>query len=248
MPEHTIAENLTRLQNAKTAIGNAITAAGGTVSQGDGLEEFATDVETIVPPINTVVEAANTSLEASLGSGSGSSTLITKTITANGEYSAIDDNALGYSSVTVNVSGGGVDFSNDPTSFTLLKNIRNLDVVIPNGITSIAKDAFNSCYGLRSVIISNTVTSIASQAFSRCTALTSIIIPDSVTSIGDNAFNNCTGLETFKFVSTSPPTITSTTFSNVPTTCVFYVPTGTLSAYTSAQYYPNPNTYTYVEY
>ena len=47
MPEHTIAENLTRLQNAKTAIGNAITAKGGTVSQGDGLEEFAADIATI---------------------------------------------------------------------------------------------------------------------------------------------------------------------------------------------------------
>lgn len=97
----TIAENLLRLQNAKTAIGNAITAEGGTVSQGDGLEEFATDIGTIVPPINTVVEAANTSIETSLGSGS--SALITKSITANGEYTAIDDSALGYSSVTVNV-------------------------------------------------------------------------------------------------------------------------------------------------
>ena len=48
MPEHTIAENLTRLQNAKTAIGNAITAKGGTVNQGDGLEEFAADIATIV--------------------------------------------------------------------------------------------------------------------------------------------------------------------------------------------------------
>lgn len=47
MPEHTIAENLTRLQNAKTAIGNAITAKGGTVGANDGLEDFATDIATI---------------------------------------------------------------------------------------------------------------------------------------------------------------------------------------------------------
>lgn len=97
----TIAENLLRLQNAKIAIGNAITAEGGTVAAGDGLEEFATAIGTIVPPINNVVEAANTSIETSLGSGS--SALITKSITANGEYTAIDDSALGYSSVTVNV-------------------------------------------------------------------------------------------------------------------------------------------------
>lgn len=41
------------------------------------------------------------------GGGGGSATLITKTITANGTYSASDDDADGYSSVTVNVSGGG---------------------------------------------------------------------------------------------------------------------------------------------
>ena len=40
-------------------------------------------------------------------SGGGSSTLITKTITENGTYSAEDDSADGYSSVTVNVPTGG---------------------------------------------------------------------------------------------------------------------------------------------
>lgn len=44
---NSIADNLTRLQNAKTAIGNAITAQGGTVGAGDGLEEFATAIGTI---------------------------------------------------------------------------------------------------------------------------------------------------------------------------------------------------------
>lgn len=38
----------------------------------------------------------------------GGGTLITKTITQNGTYSAQDDDADGYSEVTVNVSGGGV--------------------------------------------------------------------------------------------------------------------------------------------
>lgn len=57
-------------------------------------------------------------------SGGGSSTLITKNITENGTYDAEDDNADGYSSVTVNVSGGGsvtveekaVNFIDDVTS------------------------------------------------------------------------------------------------------------------------------------
>lgn len=42
----------------------------------------------------------------STGGGGGGSTLITKSITLNGTYDATDDNADGYSSVTVNVQGG----------------------------------------------------------------------------------------------------------------------------------------------
>lgn len=53
---HTIAENLTRLQNAKTAIGNAITAKGGTVASGDGLEEYAADIATI-PSVDAYTKA-----------------------------------------------------------------------------------------------------------------------------------------------------------------------------------------------
>lgn len=44
-------------------------------------------------------------------SGGGGSTLVEKTITANGDYYAIDDNADGYSKVTVNVPPR-IDFYN----------------------------------------------------------------------------------------------------------------------------------------
>ena len=44
---NTIAQNLTRLQNARTAIAAAITAKGGTVASGDGYEEFVKDILTI---------------------------------------------------------------------------------------------------------------------------------------------------------------------------------------------------------
>lgn len=50
------------------------------------------------------------------GSGGGS-TLVTKTITENGTYDPADDNADGYSEVTVNVSGGGYSLSYDVGEF-----------------------------------------------------------------------------------------------------------------------------------
>lgn len=44
---NTIAQNLQRLIDAKTAIADAITTMGGTVAVGDGLEDFASDIATI---------------------------------------------------------------------------------------------------------------------------------------------------------------------------------------------------------
>lgn len=51
---NTIAENLQRLQNARTAISTAITNKGGTVPTGAGFEDFPTAINTIAgTPYNT---------------------------------------------------------------------------------------------------------------------------------------------------------------------------------------------------
>ena len=47
MSEHTIADNLQRLVNARTAIANAITRRGGIVTAGEGFEDFPADIATI---------------------------------------------------------------------------------------------------------------------------------------------------------------------------------------------------------
>ena len=78
---NTIAQNLTRLANAKEAIAEAIEEKGVMLEEGDGFEDFADAISSI---------AAN---------------LTTKTITENGTYNASSDNTDGYSTVTVNVEG-----------------------------------------------------------------------------------------------------------------------------------------------
>ena len=69
-----------------------------------------------------------------------------------------------------------------------------INVIVPDGITSIGKHAFYNCYTLISVTIPDSVTSIGNYAFQYCYSLTSINIPDSVTTIGFNAFYSCDSL------------------------------------------------------
>ena len=122
-------------------------------------------------------------------------------------------------------------------------------VTTPSSVTSISNDAFYYCYSLLSVTIPNTVTGIGNRAFYYCYSLTSVTIPSSVTGIGISAFDNCSSLGYIKFEGSTPPTVANANaWAYLPTDCTIYVPTGSLSAYTSASNYPDPNTYTYVEY
>jgi len=60
----------------------------------------------------------------------------------------------------------------------------------PNGVTSIANDAFSDCQSLASIQIPNTVTYIGVTSFYNSISLRSITIPNSVTQIASNAFFN----------------------------------------------------------
>lgn len=68
------------------------------------------------------------------------------------------------------------------------------DLVIPEGVTKIANNAFEDCSGLISIRFPETLTEIGDGAFANCTGLTSIVLPNSVTSVGNFAFGRCTGL------------------------------------------------------
>ena len=72
---------------------------------------------------------------------------------------------------------------------------------IPNSVTSICNNAFESCTSLINIEIPSSVTSIGNFAFYGCSGLTSIVIPNSVTSIGGFAFHGCTSLASIEIPS-----------------------------------------------
>jgi hypothetical protein len=66
-------------------------------------------------------------------------------------------------------------------------------ITIPDSVTNIGSNTFNSCTQLTSVTIGNGVTTLETGTFSN-TGLASITIPNNVTSIGSDAFWTCYSL------------------------------------------------------
>ena len=121
-------------------------------------------------------------------------------------------------------------------------------ITIPSNVTSIGGSAFYDCYSLTNIMIPSNVTSIGSSTFIYCYSFAGITIPSSVASIATKAFSSCYGLGSIHFKGSTPPSIgASDAFSNLPTDCKIYVPTGKLSTYTGTSNYPSSSTYTYIE-
>lgn len=91
------------------------------------------------------------------------------------------------------------------------------------------------------------ITECKTQSFYMLWSLQSIVIPAGVTNLGTYFCSGAYSLRKIKFLGSTPPTCGANCFDNISTGCVISVPIGSLSAYTSAANYPDPNTYTYIE-
>ena len=106
------------------------------------------------------------------------------------------------------------------------------DLVISEGVTSIANYAFRGCTGLTTATISKNVISIGSSAFSDCGGLTTVYIPNSVTSVGSFAFYKCTTLtDVYCYAEEVPDTKSNAFNSSNIGAATLYVPAASLNAY-----------------
>lgn len=91
------------------------------------------------------------------------------------------------------VEGRLVYKNSSKTDLVICSYAETGDVVIPEGVVSIADWAFYSCR-IASVTIPSSVTSIGESAFSNCREMTRLTINNSAASIGNEAFLWCTKL------------------------------------------------------
>lgn len=148
-------------------------------------------------------------------------TLVEKTITQNGTYDPGNDNADGYSSVTVNVGGGisadeivertisGVVEGSAATigSYAFYNCSQITGASFPNA-GYINSCAFYYCFSLSYVSFPN-VSTIGTSAFYACRGLSEVSFPNAYT-VSDYAFCQCSALETVSFPNLS--TIGSSAF------------------------------------
>ena len=99
------------------------------------------------------------------------------------------------------------------------------EIVIPNNISEIAKNAFRGNKTITSVIIPNRISIIGNRAFSGCTALKTVKIAD-VHVISPYAFAGCTALHDVCLPDNTMVSITFGAFKGCTSIKVFKVPNG----------------------
>ena len=165
----TIAENLSRIQSAKTDIKTAIEAKGVTVPSSATIDTYATYVSQISGGGAATPSNLSDWTYDSFGK-------ITSAVIRNG-VTSINDSAFYkchfLSAVTI------------PDSVTSIGNLAfymcfgyslDLSITIPDSVITIGNNAFRECYYLADVTIGSGITSIGYYAFSGCTSLTRITI------------------------------------------------------------------------
>ena len=227
--------------------------------------------------VNTIGSYAFCDYEGSDKHTALTSIIIPDSMTSIGDYAvcgciSLSKITIGSGLTTV----GDSAFSGCPLSFVILSNeLTTLpsfqhsglsSITIPSNIEDIPDMALaDTC--IQTIIIPETVQYLGGYAFSNsnlfsayigssnvgsnifdyCYNLRTVVFSENVSYIEGNTFlESGAHLETLTFEGMEPPTLGSDMY--VPSDCIIRVPQGSLEAYTSAENYPDPSEYTYIEY
>lgn len=91
-------------------------------------------------------------------------------------------------SPSVYAQGNNSDFTIDSNGVLIAYNGSGGNVVIPDGVTEIRKEAFCNCRTITSVTIPESVTAVGDYAFSNCSNLKDITFPSGLTQFGVSSF------------------------------------------------------------
>ncbi len=106
------------------------------------------------------------------------------------------------------------------------------DLYVPESVISIDYGAFEYCISLKKLTIGNGCTTIGEEAFCCCYDLMTVSLGENVSSIESSAFEANAKLVSFTLLNTTPPSCGTTVFStDVPSTCILYVPASAVSDY-----------------
>jgi len=175
----TIAENLTRIQQAKSDIRTSIQNKGVQVPDSDTIDTYSGYIDQITGGDNTdlvdLIEGDITTITIPYG---------TTNIRTYGFYGCAYLTSVTIPASVTSIGTYAFYYCRDLTTLT-----------IPNSVTSIGNNAFSNCRSLTSIEMPDSVTEIGDNTFSGCTALTNTVIGSGYTgtSIPSNLFYNVKG-------------------------------------------------------
>lgn len=121
------------------------------------------------------------------------------TIEEGGEILKIGNTAFKGTKLSVTNINALIKNVTEISEYTYQETTSTVDedgtLVIPEGITTIGREAFRKANGIKKIQFPMSLVSIESYAFSECSNLTEVVIPDGVISIGDSAFRGCASLK-----------------------------------------------------
>ena len=214
-----VASEITRIQNAKSALKTSIENKGVTVSDSTLLSGYSALVDQI---------------ETGGGSSADLKDLIERTITSF--------------DIPNNVTKIGTSIFQDCTALTSIVipsgvteidsraffNCYNLtSVTLPDTLIMIDSDAFCACTSIQNIILKENLTTLGIGAFNG-SGLIGITIPNTVTSIGYDCFGFCSNLTEVVMTSTIPPTLSTDVFEYTSNNLTIYVPDEAIEDYKAA--------------